>query len=312
MPNIHFVELRHRGLLRVGGAEARSFLQSLISNDMGPVDHDTGIYGALLTPQGKYLHDLFVCQTKCPESGDQECFLVDADRPADFLKRLGMYKLRADVTLERLEDWGVYTVFGSDLFHAPGVRQVAGDVRALGEDAGGARYMTDPRNPRAGLRAYAPRASAEAMLSQLEAQQGSLADFDQTRICAGLPDGCRDVEVEKSTLLENRFDELNAISWTKGCFVGQEVTARMKYRNSGKRQLYVVDLEGPAPDKGVEVKLNGEKVGVMRTSVPGVGLAFLRNEAVEQYIGSGGDFLAGRTIVTPRVLDETVDAVAVG
>ena len=103
--------------------------------------------------------------------------------------------------------------------------------------------MTDPRCPSAGVRCYLPAGGIEFAMAEFRAEPGALADFDQTRICLGLPDGCRDIEPEKSTLLEHGFDRVGGISWTKGCYVGQEVTARMKYRNLGKKRLFVVDLE---------------------------------------------------------------------
>ena len=321
MQNLRYVEMRHRGLVYVSGEDAKSFLQSLISNDMGLVDHDTGIYASLLTPQGKYLHDLFVCEggpsvayvdhadERDVDAGAEQHYLVEADRAADLAKRLAMYKLRAKVSVEVLADWKVLALFGTDLYDAPGMRRVAGDTRELGEDGAGGRRMTDPRCPSAGVRCYLPAHDVEAALAELKAEPGALADFDQTRICLGLPDGCRDIEPEKSTLLEHGFDRVGGISWTKGCYVGQEVTARMKYRNLGKKQLFVVDLEGAAPSKGTQVTLAGKSVGELRTSVPGIGLAMLRLDAITQYRLKGGDFVAGSTHVMPR-LDDTEDALA--
>ena len=321
MQNLRYVEMRHRGLVYVSGEDAQSFLQSLISNDMGLVDHDTGIYASLLTPQGKYLHDLFVCEggpgvayvdhadERDDDAGTEQHYLVEADRAADLAKRLTMYKLRAKVSVEVLADWKVVALFGADLYDAPGMRRVAGDTRELGNAGNGGRRMTDPRCPSAGVRCYLPADGVETAMAELKAEPGALVDFDQTRICLGLPDGCRDIEPEKSTLLEHGFDRVGGISWTKGCYVGQEVTARMKYRNLGKKRLFVVDLEGSAPSKGTAVTLAGKSVGELRTSVPGIGLAMLRLDAIEQYRLKGGDFVAGSTHVMPR-LDETEEDLA--
>ena len=322
MQNLRYVEMRHRGLVYVSGADAQSFLQSLISNDMGLVDHDTGIYASLLTPQGKYLHDLFVCEggpgiayadhadERDENAETEQHYLIEADRAADLAKRLTMYKLRAKVSVEVLADWKVVALFGADLYDAPGMRRVAGDTREFGDAGAGGRRMTDPRCPSAGVRCYLPVGGFESAMTEFRAEPGALADFDQTRICLGLPDGCRDIEPEKSTLLEHGFDRVGGISWTKGCYVGQEVTARMKYRNLGKKRLFVVDLEGSAPSKGTAVTLAGKPVGELRTSVPGIGLAMLRLDAIEQYRLKGGDFVAGSTHVMPR-LDEAEESLAV-
>ncbi len=309
MQNLRYVELRHRGLIYVSGEDAKTFLQSLISNDMDQVDHDTGIYASFLTPQGKYLHDLFICeggpgiafQEHSQGSGSGQHYLIDADRAADLAKRLVMYKLRAKIEFTVLTDWRVLALFGADLYQAPGMRAVAGDCREIGPAGAGGRRLADPRCLHVGLRCYLPATCVDETVKALGAESGALADFDQSRICQGLPDGCRDIDPEKSTLLEYGFDRIGGISWTKGCYVGQEVTARMKYRNLGKKQLYVVDLEGTAPAKGTPITLAGVQVGDIRTSVPGVGLAMLRLDAIEQYQLKGGDFAAGATQVIPRV-----------
>jgi folate-binding protein YgfZ len=127
-----------------------------------------------------------------------------------------------------------------------------------------------------------------------------LADYDALRIDHGVPDGSRDLEVERSPLLENGFDELHGIDWDKGCFMGQELTARTKYRALIKKRLLPVTIEGPAPEPGTQITAGGKDAGVLRSSVDGVGLALLRLEHLE------APLLAGEARLTPRKPDWVV------
>ncbi|HEU0118518.1 MAG TPA: tRNA-modifying protein YgfZ, partial [Alphaproteobacteria bacterium] len=104
------------------------------------------------------------------------------------------------------------------------------------------------------------------------------------RILGNIPDGSRDMIIEKSTLLECNMDRLNAISWTKGCYMGQELTARMHHRGLVKKRLFPVKVEGPAPAVGTPITLNGEDVGDMRSHSGNVGLALVNIEKAEMAI----------------------------
>jgi folate-binding protein YgfZ len=145
----------------------------------------------------------------------------------------------------------------------------------------------DPRLPEAGWRVLAPPpipVSANA------------ADYDAHRIGLGLPDGSKDMEAEKSVLLEGGFDELNGISWTKGCYMGQELTARTRYRGLLKRRLVPVAIEGPAPERGTPIMTpDGAEAGEMRSSQGAQGLALLRLEWLDK-----GALAAGGARLTPQ------------
>ena len=114
----------------------------------------------------------------------------------------------------------------------------------------------DPRLPEAGWR----------LLSAMPLPTTALeADWDRHRLALGLPDGSRDLEAEKTVLLEAGFDELNGVSWSKGCYMGQELTARTKYRGLVKRRLLPVEIDGPLPPPGSPVLRDGAEVGSMRS-----------------------------------------------
>lgn len=245
-------QLLNRGAIRIGGEDRRMFLQGLISNDIELCTPGQPIYAALLTPQGKFLHDLFIIDMG-------EAFLADCEsgRADDLLKRLAMYKLRAQVTLEKTghEVWAVCN---------------DGSTLAMpGEDT----VFIDPR-----LSVLGRRAIVNNGASLGDAQQVDFAVYDKNRISLGIPDGSRDMIVGKSTLLECNLDRFNAISWTKGCYVGQELTARMHHRGLVKKRLFTVKINGAPPPPGTVIRLNGEDVGEMRSHCEDVGLALLNIE----------------------------------
>ena len=121
------------------------------------------------------------------------------------------------------------------------------------------------------------------------------ADWDRHRLVLGLPEGSRDLETEKTVLLEAGFDELHGVSWTKGCYMGQELTARTRYRGLVKRRLVPVTIEGPVPEPGTPVLRDGREVGTMRSGIGQTGLAVLRLEAMQ------GALTSGEATLTPRI-----------
>jgi len=218
MADARTVILEHRGVLRVGGADRRSFLQGIVSNDVERASAERAVWAAFLTPQGKFLHEFIVVE-------QESAFLLDceAERAADLQRRLKLYKLRAQVTLEAADDLAVAVLFGTDALALLDLPAEPGRARGL---AGGLAYV-DPRLPELGARAILPRAEAQEVLNGAGFAEATLADYDALRIAAGVPDGSRDLEIEKSTLLESGFDELHGIDWDKGCYMGQELTARI-------------------------------------------------------------------------------------
>ncbi|MEE8351313.1 MAG: folate-binding protein [Rhodospirillales bacterium] len=278
--NPHFALLEDRGLLAVSGNDAREFLQGLISNDIHKAGPGAAIYAALLTPQGKYLHDFFIVEK-------EGALLLDCERARldDLKKRLGMYKLRADVALEdRSDDFAIVVFFGE-----------GSEIAGIG--------FPDPRLKDIGGRAILPKADAEDMMTSIGCRPAGLDEYDALRLSLGLPDGSRDLVIEKSILLESGFDELNGIDWDKGCYMGQELTARTKYRGLVKKRLVPVIFNGAAPPPATPVMMGEKEAGEMRSSVTtdngGIGLALLRLENLED-VKDGDDLKAGEVSLTPQ------------
>jgi folate-binding protein YgfZ len=274
------VFLEERGVLSLGGTESRPFLQGLISNDVETLSPSRAIYGALLTPQGKFLFEFFIAQS------DGVLLLdTDRDRLPDLHRRLMMYKLRSDVTFaDRSTDLAVYAL----LDPVSGLADGPGSALAVG---GGVIY-SDPRSGRLGARAVLPRDGAPAILESLGFHLAPFEIYEERRVAIGAADARRDLEVDKTLLLEANFDTFNGVSFGKGCYVGQELTARTKYRGNVRRKLYPVVIDGDATP-GTEVLLGDKPAGELRSIAGNRGLALLRIEDVEQARADGAPLVAG-------------------
>ena len=284
MAQAKFVVLEARGILAVSGADRRSFLQGLVSNDVEKIAPGRAVYAALLTAQGKYLHDFIMVQ-------EGEAILLDAEaaRLADLKRRLSIYRLRAKVELAERPELAVAAVFGAGAAGALGLPDTPGAARAI---AGGVA-LVDPRLAELGARLIADRGSLARPAERFD--HADFAAYDRHRLALGVPDGSRDLAIEKSILLESGFDELNGVDWQKGCYIGQELTARTKYRGLIKKRLFPVEIEGAAPAPGALVMLDGKEAGEMRSAQDGRGLALLRLDAVDK----GGVLSADTARLTP-------------
>jgi len=252
MPEKPFiVTLKDRGLIHLEGEDRHDFLQGLISNDITLLKRQPCFYTCLLTPNGKFLHDFFVI-----EGHDYTLLDCEGDaRAADLFRRLNLYRLRKDVQISLEEHNDVYAIFGSDT------------------------GLTDPRHPDLGRRSFEkPDDMPEEPFNV----------WDEQRIKLGIPDGSRDMVLEKSTLLECNIDKFHGISFDKGCYMGQELTARMHYRGLAKKHLYSVSPEllglSALPAPCTPLEKDGRVIGDMRSSCGDVGLALMKDALFENLI----------------------------
>ena len=286
MAEARFVALDGRGILAVSGADRRDFLQGLVSNDVEKVMPDRAVYAALLTAQGKYLHDFIMGAL-----GDAIWLDAEAARLADLKRRLSMYRLRARVAIDELPELAVAAVFGNGALAALDLPEEAGAARALGDGLA----FVDPRLGALGARVVLPREHIRNALSGAGLTETDFAAYDRLRLALGIPDGSRDLVVEKSILLESGFDELNGVDWQKGCYVGQELTARTKYRGLIKKRLFPVKIDGAMPAPGAILEIDGKEAGEMRSSRDGIGIALLRLDAIEH----SPPLSSGSTTISP-------------
>lgn len=281
-----FVALPNRGLLKIAGPDARTYLQGLVSQDVKRVTANQAIYSAFLTPQGKYLYDFFVFEMDGALVLDCE-----ADRRSDFFKRLSMYKLRSDVTLSDVsEDYQVYGVLDPMGFSERGA------AKALGTGV----VYADPRLLDMGCRAVLSHGDT-CLVESVGLSVNTFDAYEHRRIALGLADGSRDMGVDKALLLEFGFEELDGVSFSKGCFMGQELTARTRYRGLVKKRLLPVKIDGPAPPPGTVLEIDGREVGEMKTSVGDMGLALIRIESLGDNLGKDVSYVCADATLHPNV-----------
>ncbi len=259
--------LDDRAVLRVAGTDARSFLQGLLTNDLDALTPATPLYAGLLSPQGKALFDMLLF-----DAGDGAVLIdVAADRAAALAKRLTMYKMRKAVTIEAV-DVGVY---------------------ARWDDAHTA--ASDPRLTALGQRWIGSDVAADSAPDAYDAHRRAL----------GVP-GSTDIGNDELLWLETGADLLNGVSFTKGCYVGQENTARMHHRDKVRRRLLAFGFAGDTGD-GVLRDSAGRQAGTLRTLAHGVAIAHVRVEATSGPLGLNG---APLELLHPAWLADTLAPVA--
>ena len=285
-----------RGVIAIRGDDRAPFLQGLISNDIHKVSRERAIYASLLSAQGKFLHDFFVVAIE-EAAGPAIILDVERKRANDLLRRLTLYKLRAKVAFEDVsERYQVHALWGVTAAAAAGFeRPEPGTARPIDSGA----IAIDPRYTGLGLRAWLDRTTAAATIAGLGFTPAAPDDYETLRLDLGIPDGSRDIVVDKNLPLECGFDELNAIDYGKGCYVGQEMTARTHYRATIRRRLYQVEVEGALPPPGTPIMRGDSEAGEMRSGRGNRGLAFLRVEDVEAATRDAQALTAGPSRIHP-------------
>ena len=256
--------LDDRAVLAISGPQARDFLQGLVTNDIaGGLAPGMGLYTALLSPQGKILFDFLVTE------GDGALLLDVAREQRDaLLKKLKMYRLRSKVEIEPRDQLGVYV----DLAGHPDNRALSYADRAVS--------FPDPRHPGLGLR-------STGAIAEMPANLPGPRVYHQHRLDLGIPEA-RDFGFEKIFALDAGLAELNGVSFSKGCYIGQELTSRMKHRATSRKRILTVTAEGPLPAEGAVTK-GGTEIGELISSHGQTAFALVRLDRLEE---SSGDVAA--------------------
>lgn len=245
--NVFYTRLKNRGQITVSGSDRRTFLQGLISNDINLLDTQSLIYACFLTPQGKFLYDFFIRE----EARSLVLDCEGGERAESFFRVLQMYKLHANVEISMVTEIEVFACFGFE------------------------HGFPDPRHEEIGRRFYG--------IPPQGIEEKPFDVWDCLRIALCVPDGSRDMVPQKSTLLECGIDRLNGVSFGKGCYMGQELTARMHYRGLVKKHLRCVSPQDIGyeqfPPSGTEIVRDGHIIGEMRSFCGNIGIALLKDES---------------------------------
>lgn len=232
--------LTNRSVLHIAGEESRAFLQGLVTQNVLHVAEGEAVFAALLSPQGKILFDFFLA----PRA---DGFFIDCDATAAaaLLKRLALYRLRARIALEERPELAV-SIGGSEAFEAS---------------------YADPR-----LGALPVR----SIIARNDSAPAADEAYDAARVAGGVPEFGRDFASDEVFLMDVNYDALNAVSYAKGCFIGQEVTSRMKRKGEVRKRTLIARHDGPPLTKGAAVTADDVAIGEILSGREGASLALIR------------------------------------
>lgn len=275
--------LPDRGVVQVSGADARKFLNGLVTTDVTKLHPGEARFGALLTPQGKIIVDFLIAEMPS-EAGER--FLLDCPRALAqaLTDKLNLYKLRAKISIENLSDrLGVAAAWGG----APTARPELS--------------YADPRQPELGWRVIAPQGELPRVAAELGAEIADFGAYEAQRIAHSIPHGGLDFAYGDAFPHETNMDRLNGVDIGKGCYVGQEVVSRMHHRGTTRTRAAQVVLDGPAPEPGTPVVAGDKTVGTMGSAAAQAGIALLRIDRTTEAIETGTPLTAGGLAL--RVVD---------
>jgi tRNA-modifying protein YgfZ len=273
--------LADRGVVKVAGDDARTFLHGLVSADILELTPGLARFCALLTPQGKIIADFMVVEARAQDGGG---FFLDVAgalaKPV--LDKLNLYKLRSRVIAEDLSE----------------VLGVLAAWNGHGATPIGLSY-DDPRLPALGRRVMLPRHRAADAAAALGAELVDASQYETHRIALGIPQGGVDFSYSDAFPHEADMDQLGGVDFAKGCYVGQEVVSRMEHRGIARTRALPVRYTGAAPTLGVPVIAGERHVGTMGSAAAGRGLALLRLDRVADALSRGERLLAGGVPIEP-------------
>tara|TARA_A100001035_G_scaffold83786_1_gene65089 strand:+ start:121 stop:1005 length:885 start_codon:yes stop_codon:yes gene_type:complete len=237
--NVYILE--DRGLLYVSGQDCKEFLQNIVTNNINKVDEKNSCYSALLTPQGKYLYDFNIIKHKSGYFLDCEKKNIEA-----LFKQLSLYKLRSKIEILNLSNEFVIAVISKERFlDMENSNSYAGCTIKFRED----NIFLDPRNIKLGARLITNLEKLYLSLKKLGLKNVDKNEYYKLSHEIGIPQNNTDKLQNKLFGIECNFDELNAIDFKKGCYVGQENTARIKLKDKlNKRLLPIKIIEGDLKD----------------------------------------------------------------
>ena len=217
MTTNYFYKNTKSKFLEVSGLDSVSFIQNLITNDINKCIENHFLYSCLLTSQGKFFADFFIFKNK-----NNFIFEVHEIYFVNFINKLNMYKLRSNIKIQEIDNINSFVIFGKI--------EINNNYEI---------FSLDPRNINVGKKLIQYNSTIDTNKKIIEINEKK---YHEILIKNVVPYSPFDLQTNKSLLLENNIDNINAISWDKGCYVGQEITARMKYRSLLKKQLYALEL----------------------------------------------------------------------
>ena len=265
------------------GADAHKLLQSVITNDMDGLSVAPALHTGLLSPQGKILFEFFVVK-----AGDGFLLDVARDQASALTRRLAMYKLRADVQIADISDaMHVFAVWGDDPYSFDSMAETV--------------TFTDPRLAAMGLRIITLAKFATSVAQATNGLDATVEAYAAHRIALGVPEGGKDFAFGDAFPHEALLDQLNGVSFTKGCYVGQEIVSRMEHRGTARKRIVPIASATPLPATGTDIKAGEVTIGALGSVSGSQGLALLRLDRVAEFAAQGVALTAGDAIITVNI-----------
>ena len=260
MEEDYYIKNTFSKFIEISGKDRVDFLQGIITNDINKCDNKNPIYSCFLSPQGKFLADFFIINSN-------NHYLIEIHEKffESFYSKLNIYKLRSKVEFKENTDLSSLIFFSKK-------------KPFLGKDT---IFFNDPRNINLGIKIYLNKLSNNLLLTK-NLKEHNYKFYNKILIKNLVPNSANDLIENKSLLLENNFQNINCIDWKKGCYIGQEITARMKYRALLKKKIYVLNLLSGNISPGDEIIEQNINLGKVISKVDNYLLCMLKINLVEE------------------------------
>ena len=258
MKDKYFFHHLNSRFFEISGKDSKSFIQNLITNDIEKCNDRSMIYSCLLTPQGKFLADFFIINLV-------DHYLIEINKMfvESFINKLNIYKLRSKININIEENYTSIVILNVDQIFKTDINYIT---------------CIDPRNSILGQKIIINTSLKDKFLSDNNLVKIDIKTYRELMIKNLIPDSTKDLKINKSLLLENNFDAINAIDWEKGCYVGQEITARMKYRALLKKSIRTVEIISGSIMPGNKIFYNNNTIGEIISCINNLGIAMLKIE----------------------------------
>ena len=256
MTTSNYVNLIDSQFISISGDDRKDFLQGLITNDINKCNPNTPIYSCFLSPQGKFIADFFVADR-------EKNYLIEIHKKfmSGFLDKLKIYKLRSKITINDNEDFESLVILENN-----NLLQSNSDII----------NFIDPRNKKLGRKVYIKLDRINDFKNKYNLQEVKFKSYRELLINNLIPFSPDDLIINKSLILENNFEKINAIDWDKGCYVGQEITARMKYRALLKKSIRAVEIISGSVNPGNKILNNQNAIGEIISCFNNLAIAMLK------------------------------------
>ena len=259
-----YIVLKEAKFLFIKGKDNKDFLQGIITNDINKCNKKV-IYSCLLSPQGKFLSDFFIIPFN-------DSFLIEINQKFfnDFIAKLKLYKLRTNINIDETNDFTSVVIINNSSSNSTEEGQIIFNKEYI-------EYV-DPRNKNLGNRVVIKPELIDNLIKSKNYSLSNTNEYQKIMIQNLIPNSLNDLIVNKSLLLENNFDQINALDWDKGCYVGQEITARMKYRALLKKSIRTVEIISGSIMPGNKIFYNNNTIGEIISCINNLGIAMLKIE----------------------------------